>query len=364
MKAVDSNGAAQIAETLKNRMLAGEVRLGAYLSSIRSLSREFGCAPLTAQRALKLLSDEGLVVAESRRGYRVTRHGAAPQTHETVAFLELTAGYEAYLGDIYETQLSVLQREALTRGWISAVLPYNGQAPGNIEEKLRQMGATALLIQNIGAKFSPDLLSALKLLGLPVIGLDLACDTPGVDLVLRDQFHGGALAAEYLVGKGHREIGWYGQLNGTVNARRRFAGAAEVLLRENISIDAQGWREVSNATETNVAREYLQRPNRPKAILALWQTAALALARAARELGLKLGEDIELVGWSLEEHLERSYTADCPELLKNCATVTWSMADVGHLVFNRIEERRREPDLPAARVLLPMKLRLPTTTRL
>jgi DNA-binding LacI/PurR family transcriptional regulator len=223
------------------------------------------------------------------------------------------------------------------------------------------MDATALLLQDIGEKFAPGLLSSLTTLGMPVIGMDLASDTPGMDLVLRDEFHGGVLATEYLVQKGHRKIGWYGELTKTFNARRRFAGAAEVLLRRGIGIDTQGWQETENAADIQMAREYLQRPNRPKAILALWQTAALALARAARELGLKLGHDLELVGWSLEEHLERSYMADCPELLKNCATVTWSMADVGHLIFNRIEERKREPELPAARVLLPMKLRLPAS---
>jgi DNA-binding LacI/PurR family transcriptional regulator len=361
MKAIDSAGATQIAETLKNRMIAGEVRLGSYISSIRTLSREFNCAPLTAQRALKLLSDEGLVSAEPRRGYRVTRHGASPKTHQTLAFLEDTAGYERYLGDIFETQLSALQREALTRGWISAVLPYQGQSAASIETQLRKMDATALLLQDIGEKFAPGLLSSLTTLGMPVIGMDLASDTPGMDLVLRDEFHGGVLATEYLVQKGHRKIGWYGELTKTFNARRRFAGAAEVLLRRGIGIDTQGWQETENAADIQMAREYLQRPNRPKAILALWQTAALALARAARELGLKLGHDLELVGWSLEEHLERSYMADCPELLKNCATVTWSMADVGHLIFNRIEERKREPELPAARVLLPMKLRLPAS---
>ena len=168
--------------------------------------------------------------------------------------------------------------------------------------------------------------------------------------MLRDEAHGAALAAEHLVGKGHRQIGWYGPLTGSLNARRRFAGAAEVLLREGISIDAQGWREVEPATDTQVARDYLQEAKRPAAVLALWQTAALALARAAGDLGLTLGEDIDVVGWSLEEHLDGGYAADCPELRDACAAVTWSMADVGRTILSRIEERRRAPDLPDARI--------------
>ena len=94
-------------------------------------------------------------------------------------------------------------------------------------------------------------------------------------------------------------------------------------------------------------------------MLALWQTAAQALVRAARELGLEPGKDLDLVGWALEEHFTGSYAAACPELREACAAATWSMADVGRMVLARIAERRREPDLPAARILLPMRLREP-----
>ena len=218
------------------------------------------------------------------------------------------------------------------------------------------MGATALILQDIGERFPAGLPSALGALGLPTVSLDMSCSAPGVDLVLRDEAHGAALAAEYLVGKGHREIGWYGPLQSSHNARRRFAGAAEILLREGIAIGAQGWRELEPATDVDFARDYLEGTKRPAAVLALWQTAALALARAAGGLGLTLGEDLDIVGWSLEEHFDREYAADCPELRERCATATWSMADVGRTILSRIEERRRAPDLPDARVLLPMKL--------
>jgi len=352
-------GAANIGDELERRIMAGAVRRGDYLSSVRSLSREFGCAPLTAHRALKQLAERGLVVAEPRHGFRVAGSIAVRKAHEVVAFLEETKDYERVLGDIYETQLAVLRRGTSARGWVSAVLPYDGQSVETVQQQLREMGATALILQDIGERFPAGLPAALVALGLPTIGLDLSCSTPGMDHVLRDEFHGAALAADYLIRRGHRRIGWYGPLQSSANARRRFAGVAEVLLREGIGIDEQGWRETDPAIETRVAREFLQQPGRPAAVLALWQTAAQALARAARELGLKLGKDLDLVGWSLEEHFDRNYTRDCPELRDSCATVTWSMADVGRLVLHRIEERRREPDLPAARILLPMKLREP-----
>jgi DNA-binding LacI/PurR family transcriptional regulator len=350
-----------IAEELERRIARGTVRQGGYLSSVRALSSEFGCAPLTAHRALKQLVEKGLAVAEPRHGYRVVIPDSAPKSHEVVVFLEDTRGYESYLGDIHETQLSVLRRGALARGWISVALPYDGQPPEVIQRQLREMGGTALILQDVGERFPAELPATLVALGLPTISLDMASSAAGMDQVLRDEAHGATLAAEYLIRKGHRRIGWYGPLRSSINARRRFAGAAEVLFHEGLGVDRQGWREVENATEIAVARDFLKRADRPSAVLALWQSAAQALVRAARECGLQLGQDLELVGWSLEEHFAQTYTAGHPELREACATVTWSMADVGRTVLNRIAERRREPDLPAARVLLPMKLREPTT---
>lgn len=357
----DSFGAAKIAETIRDKILAGTLRDGEYLSSVRALSHEFGCAPLTAHRALKQLAGTGLVVAEPRSGYRVIHRNRTPRTQEMVAFLEQTQGYENVLGDIYETQLAVLQRGALARGWVSALLPYSGQSAETIERQLQDMKATALILQDVGENFPPSLLADLVRLGLPTIGLDMASIAPGLDLVMRDEAHGAWLAAEYLLRKGHRRIGWFGPLTSTYNARRRFAGAAEALLREQIDIGSLGWRETEPAVETRVALEFLRRPDRPPAVLALWQTAARSIARAARELGLKLGRDLDVVGWSLDEHLDRRYAQECPELRESCAAVTWSMADLGRAIFGRIEQRRREPDAPAVRILLPMKLREPGT---
>lgn len=350
-----SPSVAKIADELRRRITTGTIRQGRYLASVRNLSAEFGCAPLTAHRALKQLAVSGFVVAEPRHGYRVT-HASVVQ--EVVVFLQDIRDNEKYLGDIYETQLAALQRGALSRGWISATLPYTGQPIAAIEHQLREMKATALLVQDLDDSLPASLPAALKSMGLPIIGLDFSGQTQGLDQVHRDEAQGAGLAAAYLLRRGHRHIDWYGPLKDSPNARRRFAGAAEELLHSDIVVDDLAWREIALASETAVAMEFLKR-NRPRAVLALWQTAAQAIARAARELGLRLGHDLDLAGWALEEQIGQIYPGDCPELLAAAATVTWSMTDVAHLVFNRIESRHRDPTVPPARLLLPMKLREP-----
>lgn len=353
---------ALVREMLKTRIAAGVVRRGALLPSVRMLSRDFGCAPLTAYRALRELTVSGAAIAERGRGYRVAGGPASAPGTEIVALLEDTENYAETLGDIYPLQLRTLQRETMLRHWTFALVPYLRQTAEEIQGQLRQVGATALLLQDILDNFPTELLKHLGRIGFPIVSLDEPYGVDGIDHVLRDEAQGAALAAEYLIRRGHRRIGWYGRLHSARTSRRRFAGAAEVLLREGVTIDRQGWRDILDAGMVSVAREYLGRPRRPAAVLALSSTAAAALARAAVEMGIKLGEDLDLVGWSLDEQIPQDYAA-CPEFGERCAVVCWSMKAVAQSVLSRIAERRRAPDLPDATIMLPMAIREPSGVR-
>jgi len=353
-------GAEGVARSIEGRIANGLFKAGDYLPTLRSLSKELGCAALTAQRAMRQLVDKGLVVAEPRMGYRVAAGRPQLPRTEMVAFLEETENYAPYLGDIYQTQVLALQREAMSRGWTVALVPYRKQSIEELTAQLSAMGATAVILQEMAnSSFPRPLVEGVGRLGLPAIKLDTPDYASGVDHVLRDEAHGAALATEWLVRRGHRRIGWYGPLEDLPTGRRRFSGAAEVLRREGLPIDAQGWLGTPNAADLEAARRYLEAKDRPRAVLALWHSAALALARAALDLGLKLGEALEIAGWCLEEHYESAYAAACPELARTGAAATWSMADVGRTVLDRIEERRRKSGLPTVRITLPMKLREP-----
>lgn len=351
--------AAAVAAALEMRITAGTARHGTLLPSVRMISRDTGCAPLTALRALRDLERRGLVAAERGRGYRVARGNQPQPRRELVAFLEEPEEGTTALGGIYRTQMATLQQESIRRGCSVMVLPFHGQPAAQIVEELARMAATAVILQEVDTPLPVELSERLRELPVPIINLSGPYGLSGMDYVLRDEAHGASLAAEYLIGRGHRKIGWYGPLRGQYTSRHRYAGAAEVLLREGLDVGAQGWADVTDAGDVAAARQYLLRKERPPAVLALTSTAALALARAALDLGLNLGEELDIVGWCMEENYRLHYEATCPELTETCPTVIWRMADVARSVFARIEDRRRDPELPVASVLLPMALRKP-----
>ena len=61
----------QIAEQLKTDILAGRLKEGEYLPSIRSLAKELKISVITTMKAYELLASEGLVTAVQGKGFYV-----------------------------------------------------------------------------------------------------------------------------------------------------------------------------------------------------------------------------------------------------------------------------------------------------
>ncbi len=61
----------QIAEQLKEDILAGKLKEGEYLPSIRGLAKDLKISVITTIKAYELLADEGLVTAMQGKGFYV-----------------------------------------------------------------------------------------------------------------------------------------------------------------------------------------------------------------------------------------------------------------------------------------------------
>lgn len=61
----------QIAEQMKADILAGKMKQGEYLPSIRSLAKELKISVITTMKAYELLAEEGLVTAAQGKGFYV-----------------------------------------------------------------------------------------------------------------------------------------------------------------------------------------------------------------------------------------------------------------------------------------------------
>ncbi|KUL24320.1 LacI family DNA-binding transcriptional regulator [Streptomyces regalis] len=118
----------------------------------------------------------------------------------------------------------------------------------------------------------------------------------GVDVVAGDDEKGARLVAEHLIGLGHRRIAHIAGYGAVGELRRR---SFEATMREHGLAD-EAVVEPSDMTEEGGYRttvRLLSRADRPTAVFAVNDIAAVGALSAAEELGLRVPRDLSIVGY-------------------------------------------------------------------
>lgn len=121
--------------------------------------------------------------------------------------------------------------------------------------------------------------------------------------VLADDLHGGELAAEHLLALGHRDIGFVGDdednPQGFTSSRDRHAGFTRTLAAAGAPLRDRWVRTGPHGAEAaaKLAAQLLGERPRPTAVFAASDTQAFGVMLAARQLGLRVPEDVSVLGF-------------------------------------------------------------------
>jgi DNA-binding LacI/PurR family transcriptional regulator len=136
---------------------------------------------------------------------------------------------------------------------------------------------------------------------LPTVMIDIG--HPRVPNVVIDDERGGELAAAHLIARGHRRIGFVGDVRsnpfGFTSSERRRRGFRRALERAGIPVDdalecrGRHGREEARALAVGL----LRRRDRPTAVFAASDTQAVGVLEAAQILGLDVPRDVAVVGF-------------------------------------------------------------------
>lgn len=135
---------------------------------------------------------------------------------------------------------------------------------------------------------------------LPMVFLDRLVEGVDADAVLLDNNRGGAMGAEHLIGHGHRRIGLVAApaAQGAVDERQE--GFCNALARAGIDQDPkliQWGNDVKEAGGYNATMQLLAAKPRPTALFAVNNVRTLGMLRAIHDSGLRVPEDISLIGF-------------------------------------------------------------------
>jgi DNA-binding LacI/PurR family transcriptional regulator len=345
-----------LAAELREKIAGGEFPAGQFIPPVRELAREHGAATVTVNRALKRLAAEGLVVAQPRHGYRVCPGAGDPDRGLPVAYVNSTR-HEVGSGrdEFHKTLLMEFQRVAGARGWSLLTVDADGMTPVQAAEQIANANCCGVVANTARG----DLWNRLRETGVPIVLVDAWRSEVDVDCVLQDGFRGGLQASSYLLERGHTEIAWIGAALDVGNAQilERYSGAAAALKSSGRSFAVEVTAPLGDpAGALKAALALLKRKKRPKAILALWQDFSAAIAAAAAELDLRVGEDFEMVGWCTEEE-HKNWFAPLFAAGEIPPAITWSISRLADAAVARLKQRRAEPGLAPTIHRIPTELR-------
>ncbi len=340
-----------LAEQLRAFLASGGIAVGNVLPSMKELGAQHGVSSETARRAARQLVAEGLLSSEPRHGFRVMARANDPERGMPIAFLVSTVERVDQWNEFYTRLVTGVQKAVSDRGWSLLAVGAGKRSSKEIVTQLRERRVCGLVIDSMNAA----LLDEVANMGLPTVMMDSWDAEMRLDAIVQDSFQGGMVATRHLISRGHKRIGWLGPISETVQSHERFGGVAASLSAAGL-FQPELMLDTPRAMVAATARAMLSRPDRPTAVLALWSDAVSEITRAANELGLVLGRDLDVIGWTPEE-----------EYSKYCAlfgggpvppAMVWSATELTRLAIARLVERRMNAQLPTVLLKVPARLRL------
>jgi len=133
----------------------------------------------------------------------------------------------------------------------------------------------------------------------PIVSIDPLASNPNFPSVHATNYDGALEAMDYLIGLGHRRIGFITGRAELESANRRLKGYRDALEKAGIGVDEQLIAPGDYTTETGVnsARQLLALEKPPTAIFASNDQMAVGVYQVAEELGVKIPDDLSVVGF-------------------------------------------------------------------
>lgn len=120
----------QLADDLRTAIADGDLAAGQRLPSNRDLAEQYGIAPMTVQSAVRVLRDEGLVVAQQGRGTFVHPDAQARARERAQHPAGDVSAITAELRSLHDTLLGLDERVSRLEQRVSEAEPESpGRAP-------------------------------------------------------------------------------------------------------------------------------------------------------------------------------------------------------------------------------------------
>ncbi len=273
--------------------------------TIRDVARHAGVSAATVSR---VLNDSPLVMEPTRERVQASVDELGYRLNATAR--NLSIGRAMAIGVVvpFFTAPSVIERlrgvvERLGRGerreYDLMLFDVEAPEPRPFQHLVARDRVAGLLI--ISLTISDEEVAALARDELPAVLVDAT--HPALPRVVIDNFRGGELAAEHLLARGHRRIGFVGDhpdnSYGFTSSTDRRRGFRSVLERAGARLEAAHVRLGPHGRESaeELGHQLLTLAEPPSAIFAASDLQAIGVLKAAERLGVSVPRDLAVIGF-------------------------------------------------------------------
>ncbi len=249
----------------------------------KAVNGRYGIAEHTVERVLQVVEQlgyESSLVASSMRSRRTGVIGV------------LVADFEPFSAEILKGVGTALHDSRYD------LLAYSGSRQNSSEgwERRSLSRLSGTLIDGV-IMVTPTVVNVST--DVPIVAVDPHTGDADLPTVESDSFTGARQATNYLIELGHRRIGFVAGRPDLRSSILRDAGYRRALSEAGIPFDAAlvGVGRYEQDTGHEAATRLLSRADRPTAVFAANDLSAIAVIKAAAELGLDVPTDLSVVGF-------------------------------------------------------------------
>jgi GntR family transcriptional regulator of arabinose operon len=351
----------RISDEIAARIESGQYLTGAKLPSEPRLAAEFRVSRGTLRQALASLRQLGFIDSIAGRGTFV--RGPRPRvlaSRRRVVGLIVPSVTRPALPEV----LTAIEDELHGKGY-SLLVGTSGntgeQEKGRLHRILRE-GVSGLIVLPMDGRPDPAAYRQLLDEAFPLVLIDRHIVGLSLDAVLPDNVGGAFVAVSHLIELGHRRIAFISSDNvTTTSVVERLMGYQQALRASEIQVEPEmiftrlpaippdGIDEdrVIEDNARRIARFLSSRPL-PTAVFALHDRIAISVLEASAELGLRVPEDLAIVGFD-DDPLAQTLRVPLTTIAQPRDQIGRTAA---RMIADRIEGRRTE----TARIVLPTQL--------
>lgn len=330
----------------------------------KQLSEKYNVSRITAKRALTELEYRGILYRKRGVGSFVASDAdlssAAPLPRQEISLknFALQLPFHVTSGGIIDT-VQVISDSLNEDGYSLGIYITNKNVAKEKAslKRLIEQPVSGLIYYPTTNQIHLDLLNEFVLNGKPVIVIDKSTDCPYIHNITSDNFDGARLMTEHLISLGHRNIVFLcnASMEKTSSVRDRFGGFLSAMKAHGMTLTPNTLVELNGAisieSEPSAAvDEVISRlvKNGVTAVETENDEVATVILKSCHNQGIRVPEDLNVCGFD-----DNMWARNA---VPGITTIAQDFRGIGEAAAELIRELRKSPNLPARRIVLPVRL--------